>query len=97
VHCSPYHLACVFRRESGLSIRQYRQRLRLREGLLRVAEGEQNLSALALALGFSSHSHFTDSFRNAFGVAPSACRSALSSRRLEEMSRNLEVERRARL
>jgi AraC family transcriptional regulator len=91
VHCSPYHLARLFRRNSGLSIHQYRHRLRLREALQRLADGNTELSRLALELGFSSHSHLTDSFRQAFGVAPSEYRKSLSGRGLRELSRNLEV------
>jgi AraC family transcriptional regulator len=91
VHCSPYHLARLFRRISGLSIHQYRHRLRLREALQRLAEGSTELSGLALELGFSSHSHLTDSFRQAFGCPPSAVRRGLRGRRLRELSRNLEV------
>jgi AraC-like DNA-binding protein len=93
VHCSPYHLARLFRRISGLSIHQYRHRLRLREALQRLAEGSTELSGLALELGFSSHSHLTDSFRQAFGFPPSAYRRSLSGRSLRELSRNLEVPR----
>jgi AraC-like DNA-binding protein len=33
--------------------------------------------ALALELGFSSHSHFTDAFRREFGKAPSEIRKIL--------------------
>jgi AraC family transcriptional regulator len=91
VHCSPFHLARVFRRELGTTIHQYRHRLRLREALRRVADGESELSALALDLGFASHSHLTDAFRRAFGRPPSALRRALSSRALRELSRNLEA------
>jgi AraC-like DNA-binding protein len=32
------------------------------------------LTRLALDLGYSSHSHFTASFRRAFGLTPSAAR-----------------------
>jgi AraC-like DNA-binding protein len=91
VHSSPYHLARVFRRKSGLSIHQYRHRLRLREALQRLAEGNTDLTGLALELGFSSHSHLTDAFRQAFGVPPSEYRKSFDSRRLRELSRNLEV------
>lgn len=71
VHSSPFHLARLFKRHAGLSIHQYRLRLRLREATRMLAEGEQNLTKLALDLGFASHSHLTDSFRNTFGTAPS--------------------------
>lgn len=91
VHSSPYHLARVFRRKSGLSIHQYRHRLRLREALQRLAEGNTDLTGLALELGFSSHSHLTDAFRQAFGISPSVYRKSCDGRRLRELSKNLEV------
>jgi len=91
VHASPFHLARLFRRETGLSLHQYRLRLRLHAGLARVVDGERDLTQLALTSGFSSHAHFTDTFRRAFGVAPSACRRVLTARQLRELSKNLEV------
>jgi AraC family transcriptional regulator len=90
VHCSPFHLARVFRGQSGLSIHQYRHRLRLRATLQRIEAGAIDLTRLALDSGFSSHSHFTDAFHRAFGLSPSACRN-LPPRCLREMSRNLKV------
>ncbi|HKO53250.1 MAG TPA: AraC family transcriptional regulator [Polyangiaceae bacterium] len=96
VHASPFHLARLFRRESGLTIHQYRHRLRLRAALLRIADGETDLSTLALELGFSSHSHLTDAFRLAFGMPPAKCRQSLNVRRFREMSKDLEVTPRAK-
>jgi AraC-like DNA-binding protein len=97
VHCSPFHLARLFREQSGVTIHQYRHRLRLREALRRILDGENDLSALALDLGFSSHSHLTDAFRHAFGAAPRVYRERLSRRPHPLSSKNLEVRRRARL
>jgi AraC family transcriptional regulator len=74
IECSPFHLARIFRSETGVSIHRYLKRLRLREGLERVAEGERDLTALAFELGFSSHAHFTDAFRGEFGRPPSGFR-----------------------
>jgi AraC family transcriptional regulator len=91
VHCSPFHLARIFHRETGLTLHEYRHRLRLRFALERIAAGESQLARLAGDLGFSSHSHLTDAFRAAFGVSPSACRALATTRRLREMSKNLEV------
>ena len=90
VHCSPFHLARIFRRGTGLSMHQYRDRLRLRTALERIGEGANDLTRLALDLGYSSHSHFADVFRRAFGLSPSSCRQ-LTSSSLREMSRNLKV------
>jgi AraC family transcriptional regulator len=69
---SPFHLARVFRRETGYSLHEYRVHLRLRHALVRLPESRGRLTALSLELGFASHSHFTDTFRRAFGVPPSA-------------------------
>lgn len=91
VHCSPFHLARLFRRQTGLSVHQYRHQLRLSAALERVVAGERNLSALALQLGFSSHAHLSDAFQRSFGLAPSACRKSLNTARLREMSRILKV------
>ena len=76
---SPYHLARSFRRATGLPIHQYRLQLRLRTALLRLRE-DIDLCSLGLAVGFSTHSHFTDAFRAAFGLPPSAVRELLSAR-----------------
>jgi AraC-like DNA-binding protein len=74
LHTSPFHLARVFRAETGFTLAGYRQSLRLRAALERLPGTDRDLSALALELGFSSHSHFTASFTREFGVPPSAVR-----------------------
>lgn len=74
VGCSEFHLARTFRKQTGLSLHHYRQRLRLAAALEAVWDGEADLTALALRLGFSSHSHFTMTFRREFGMTPSAVR-----------------------
>jgi AraC family transcriptional regulator len=43
----------------------------LRVALERLSEGDCDLTELALNLGFSSHSHFTDAFKREFGRTPS--------------------------
>ncbi len=75
VHTSPYHLARVFRRRTGLAIHEYRTQLRLRAALDRL-DGGDSLADVAVGCGFASHSHLTDAFRRAFGATPSAERSA---------------------
>lgn len=70
---SPFHLCRVFRRCTGQSLHQYRDQLRLRAALGRL-EADEDLTRIALDSGYSSHSHFTASFRRAFGVAPSRVR-----------------------
>ncbi len=74
LHTSPFHLARVFRSETGFTVEGYRRALRLRAALELLPTHSSGLTALALELGFSSHSHFTESFRREFGVPPSALR-----------------------
>jgi AraC family transcriptional regulator len=87
--CSPFHLARLFRRHTGMTIHGYRLWLRLVLALERLAEGERDLAGLAAALGFSHHSHLTAAFRKAFGVPPSALRERLRSAGLRQVSRIL--------
>jgi AraC family transcriptional regulator len=80
VGVSPFHLARLFRRHTGSSLHEYRTRIRLLRALDRLEDARGALTDLALDLGFSSQSHFTDAVRRAFGVAPGAlARSALRS------------------
>ena len=72
--CSPFHLSRMFHRESGLSMRRYLDRCRLRLALERLAEGENDLTTLALDLGYAHHSHFTNAFHREFGTSPSRFR-----------------------
>jgi AraC-like DNA-binding protein len=66
---SPYHLCRVFRAQTGQSLHQYRNQIRLSAALNRMGDG-QDLTAVALDVGYSSHSHFTSAFRRAFGHTP---------------------------
>ena len=74
VGCSPFHLAHVFRTCLGLPIHQYLVRLRLAAALDAVLDDRLDLSRIALDNGFAHHSHFSASFRRAFGLSPSALR-----------------------
>lgn len=76
VHSSPFHLARVFHARTGFTIHGYRNQLRLRSALDGLFEADADLALLARRLGYSSHSHFTDSFRRAFGRTPSSVRRA---------------------
>ena len=82
LHASPFHLARVFRAETGFTLSGYRQALRLRAALERLPRNDGDLTTLALELGFASHSHFTASFRREFGAPPSAVRSSRRARAL---------------
>jgi AraC-like DNA-binding protein len=77
VGASVFHLARIFKARTGFSLHAYRNQLRLREALERLtAERHEDLVHIALDLGFSSHSHFTECFRRNFGKTPSAVRAS---------------------
>lgn len=70
---SMYHLCRVFHRTTGKTLHEYRAALRVRHALEQVRRGGL-LVDIAMAAGFSSHSHFTSAFRAAFGTTPAAVR-----------------------
>ncbi|HNB55273.1 MAG TPA: AraC family transcriptional regulator, partial [Anaerolineales bacterium] len=74
LHYSQYQLARIFRQQTGQTIHQYLDQLRVRTALEELTSGEKDLSALAYALGYSSHSHFTAAFKRSFGNPPSYVR-----------------------
>lgn len=70
VHCSPYHLSRMVSAVEGVSIHRLLVRLRLREALEQMLETSDAISAIALSVGFGSHSRFSEAFRREYGVAP---------------------------
>lgn len=73
VRGSPVYLTQVFQQVEGLPLYRYQLRLRLARALDLLAQYD-DLTALGLALGFSSHSHFSAAFRQAYGRSPSEFR-----------------------
>jgi len=66
---SPVYLTQVFQQVEGIPLYRYHLRLRLARALDLLGD-YQDLSALAVDLGFSSHSHFTSAFRQVYGRSP---------------------------
>jgi AraC-like DNA-binding protein len=91
LHTSAFHLGRIFRAHTGFPLHAYRTQLRLRLALDRLAERPSDLAALALDLGFNSHSHFTDTFRAAFFITPSDARVALDPGVRSELRKSVEA------
>jgi AraC family transcriptional regulator len=85
LRCSPFHLARQFHALTGETIARYLLRLRLALAVERLADGERDLSMLAIETGFANHSHFTARFRRTFGITPRQAREMLTGRRLAEL------------
>jgi AraC family transcriptional regulator len=72
-HFSPFHFHRVFRAMVGEPLHQFVRRLRLERALtLMSREPRRPLTEVALQCGFSSSSDFSRSFKQRYGVPPSA-------------------------
>jgi AraC-like DNA-binding protein len=89
VGSSPFNFARIFQQQTGIPVHRYLTLLRLRVSLERLSDADEDLTTLALDLGFSSHSHFTSVFKDEFGVTPSEIRAKSKAKTLRELSKNL--------
>jgi AraC-like DNA-binding protein len=75
---SPYHLSRLFHRSCGVTISQLRSRLKVRQALDRLADGQRDLAALAAEAGFADQAHLTRTFRRQTGRTPGQLRALLA-------------------
>jgi AraC family transcriptional regulator len=66
---SPVYLTQVFQQVEGVPLYRYQLNMRLARALALLGEYD-DLTSLGLDLGFSSHSHFSASFRRFYGLTP---------------------------
>ena len=79
VGVSPVYLTQVFQQVEAVPLYRYHLRLRLARALDLLAACS-DLTALSIDLGFSSHSHFSAAFRQAYGRTPAAFQRAIRRR-----------------
>jgi AraC-like DNA-binding protein len=91
---SPFHLCHVFREMVGTSVYDYVLHERLAHSLQAVLDGGDNVTAIALDAGFSSHSHFTARFRAFFGVTPTNLRRAVATGDIGQLRKIMTARRR---
>jgi len=70
VGCSPFHLSRTFSTATGMTIPQYTRQLRLERAAELLKSGRYNVTEAALEVGYSSLSHFSQAFHEAFGCCP---------------------------
>lgn len=70
IGCSPFHLSRTFSAEVGMTIPQYLRALRLERAAALLRTGRHNVTEAAMAVGYSSLSHFSHAFRQHFGSCP---------------------------
>jgi AraC-like DNA-binding protein len=69
VGVSPVYLTQVFQQVEAIPLYRYQLRLRLARALDLLGRYD-DLTSLSMELGFSSHSHFSSAFRQAYGRTP---------------------------
>ncbi|TPM97853.1 AraC family transcriptional regulator [Mesorhizobium sp. B2-1-3A] len=79
VGVSPVYLTQVFRQVEAMPLYRYHLRLRLARGLDLLGRYD-NLTTLGMDLGFSSHSHFSASFKQVYGRTPAEFQRSIRSR-----------------
>lgn len=73
----PVTLARGFRKAYGCSVGAYLRWLRVARAARALADSEAPLAEIALSVGFADQSHFSNVFRRATGLSPSAFRRAM--------------------
>jgi AraC family transcriptional regulator len=77
VSVTPVYLTDAFRRVEGVPLYRYHLRLRLARALHVLADCD-DLTTLAIDLGFNSHSHFSAAFKQTFRQTPSEFKKSLN-------------------
>jgi AraC-like DNA-binding protein len=70
VGCSRFHLSRTFSAETGTTVPQYLRKLRMERAAELLQSGKFNVTEAAVAVGYSSLSHFSQSFCQTMGCCP---------------------------
>lgn len=93
VQVSPRHLACLFKRSTGLPPHHFVLERRIAASRRMLVHGHSSLAEIAYTLGFSSQAHFATAFRQFVGITPGKYRKLCAGVDLEtrQVRRNSEV------
>jgi AraC-like DNA-binding protein len=70
VGCSHFYLSRTFTAEMGMTISQYLRKVRMEKAAELLKEGRFNVTEVAMEVGYSSVSHFSAAFHDAYGSCP---------------------------
>lgn len=73
-YMSPFSVSRLFHRETGMRLRDYALRVRLRRALNLLMQTDKTLTSVALDFGFYDEPHFSKAFRSEFGISPHSVR-----------------------
>lgn len=67
---APAYLSNLFHQQTGMTIKQYQQKIRLEHACFLLKESEEKVSVIAAKAGFLDRRYFTRIFKEAYGVTP---------------------------
>lgn len=70
IGCSHFYLSRIFSTQTGQTIPQYLRQLRMDKAAELLRSGKFNVTEVALEVGYSSLSHFSQAFQETFGCCP---------------------------
>lgn len=76
IRISPYHLAHIFKEQTGYSPMQYTLRRRLGEAQSLLIATDMTITEISVAVGFGNPSHFNTMFSKYIGMPPSKYRAS---------------------
>ena len=79
-YVSPYHLAHLFKRETGYTLKQYILRRRIGEAQTLLTNTQMGVKLIAQTVGFENPSHFGKLFTKLVGMSPTEYRLSRMSR-----------------
>lgn len=87
-HCSRARMFEIFKETTGMTPNDYLQRLRVERAKASLVAGDEPVTAIALANGFTSSQYFSSVFRKYMGFTPSEYRERQSALMAKERSKN---------
>lgn len=76
---SPYHFSRVFKRVTGISLRQYLSALRVESGKIELLQGPSLLVKIGMRIGLASPGTFNTRFKQFVGLSPKKFRTTTES------------------
>src|ERR1700676_3009264 len=77
IHVSPFYLCKIFKKATGLTFVEFRNRLRIESAMKLLANPNQSVSEIAYSVGFQSLTQFNRLFRRIVGQSPTTFRCCL--------------------
>ncbi|MBR5507961.1 MAG: helix-turn-helix domain-containing protein [Clostridia bacterium] len=74
VNISPQYLCKIFRKDTGITISQYINEMRLNHAKSLLKMSSLSINEICIKSGFNTSEHFTRAFKKRFGISPSQYR-----------------------